>query len=292
MDKKEFSGKGFVSLLTFGSFLVMAVTGLVLYFVPHGRVAYWVDWKLLGLTKTDWDNIHIISSLIFTVTGGFHLYYNWKIFLNYLTRKITSGLQYKKEMAIASVMTIALTIGAIYQAPPFNYVIDFSGYLKNTWIKSKDHEPPFGHAEEVSLKILTRKTSIELAKAVAELNKRGIIFDSVETKVKEIARANHISPMDLFGMINKLKISTPTTGKKYTAEMIDEQFSGTGIGNKRLAWMCEELGIKLETANQRLQKNNINMDADETLKRAANRLDIAPIDILKVILIENYSISN
>ncbi len=53
MEKKEFNGKGFVSLLTFGSFLIMTVTGLVLYFVPHGRVAYWVDWKLLGLTKTD-----------------------------------------------------------------------------------------------------------------------------------------------------------------------------------------------------------------------------------------------
>ncbi|MFP7753178.1 DUF4405 domain-containing protein [Thermodesulfobacteriota bacterium B35] len=34
------------------SFVLLSVTSIVLYIVPHGRVAYWADWHLWGLSKT------------------------------------------------------------------------------------------------------------------------------------------------------------------------------------------------------------------------------------------------
>lgn len=36
------------------SFLITLLTSVILYVVPEGRVAYWADWHLLGLTKTQW----------------------------------------------------------------------------------------------------------------------------------------------------------------------------------------------------------------------------------------------
>ena len=31
------------------SFLIMSYTGIMLFIVPHGRVAYWSNWHLWGL---------------------------------------------------------------------------------------------------------------------------------------------------------------------------------------------------------------------------------------------------
>ena len=41
-----------ITSLTAGlAFIVMLVTSIILYIVPQGRVAYWADWKLWGLTQ-------------------------------------------------------------------------------------------------------------------------------------------------------------------------------------------------------------------------------------------------
>ncbi|MGB5619617.1 MAG: DUF4405 domain-containing protein [Desulfobacterales bacterium] len=68
-----------ITSLTAGlAFIVMLVTSIILYVVPQGRVAYWADWKLWGLTKTDWGNIHINLGLLFLIALFLHIYYNWK----------------------------------------------------------------------------------------------------------------------------------------------------------------------------------------------------------------------
>ena len=36
------------SLTAFLSFIFLLITSIVLYVVPHGRVAYWSDWRLWG----------------------------------------------------------------------------------------------------------------------------------------------------------------------------------------------------------------------------------------------------
>ena len=47
------------------AFVLMVLTSIILYIVPQGRIAYWADWHLWGLTKTEWGNIHINSGLLF-----------------------------------------------------------------------------------------------------------------------------------------------------------------------------------------------------------------------------------
>ncbi|RLB96386.1 MAG: hypothetical protein DRH90_24660 [Deltaproteobacteria bacterium] len=48
--------KKITSLTSLISFLVLLLNSVVLYIVPHGRVANWADWRLWGLSKTDWGN--------------------------------------------------------------------------------------------------------------------------------------------------------------------------------------------------------------------------------------------
>ena len=60
------------------AFCVVVVTSVILYIVPQGRVAYWADWRLWGLTKEQWGDVHITVGLLFLLALVLHLFYNWK----------------------------------------------------------------------------------------------------------------------------------------------------------------------------------------------------------------------
>ena len=75
MADKKFNGRVLTSLILTCAFLVMAISGIIAYIMPHGRIAYWTDWHFWGLTKDQWANMHIIASLLFLTAGGFHIYF-------------------------------------------------------------------------------------------------------------------------------------------------------------------------------------------------------------------------
>ncbi|MDH5411123.1 MAG: DUF4405 domain-containing protein, partial [Alphaproteobacteria bacterium] len=76
----KFRTRGLVAFIVFGGFTVMTVTGLILFVMPPGRVAYWTNWALMGLEKSDWTAVHIVFSLLFVLAGLIHLFFNWKQF--------------------------------------------------------------------------------------------------------------------------------------------------------------------------------------------------------------------
>ena len=66
-----------ITSLTAGiAFVLMLLTSIVLYIVPQGRVAYWANWQLWGLSKTQWTHLHINLGLLFLVALILHIYYN------------------------------------------------------------------------------------------------------------------------------------------------------------------------------------------------------------------------
>ena len=64
------------SLVAALAFVVMVLTSFVLYIVPQGRIAYWAGWKFLGLSKTQWGDIHINTGILFLLALVLHTYYN------------------------------------------------------------------------------------------------------------------------------------------------------------------------------------------------------------------------
>ncbi|MDX9714902.1 MAG: DUF4405 domain-containing protein [Dissulfurispiraceae bacterium] len=290
MQKKGFHKRGFISLVTAFSFIAMTVSGIVLYFTPHGRIAYWTDWKFALLTKNNWADMHVLTSLLFVVVAVWHLLLNWKVFLSYISRKLESAARLKRELAIAAVLTIVFTFGPVFSIPPFSYVIDFSEYLKMAWVTSSEYEPPFGHAEELSLKAFTRRTNIDLQSAMDELRKSGIKFDNSSESLQSIARANNKNAMEVFAIIKKFqKIDPIDTSLKFTPEMVEERFAGTGIGRKTLKQVTSENALDLNDALKKLEVKGIKIGENEAFKDAAARYDIYPLDLMKVILVEDYS---
>ena len=79
-SKKRFSTKGFTSLLLTCCFLVMTVSGVILFLTPRGRDARWTDWTLFGLDKEEWGALHINNSILLLVVVAVHLVLNWSMF--------------------------------------------------------------------------------------------------------------------------------------------------------------------------------------------------------------------
>jgi hypothetical protein len=245
---------------------------------------------MLGLTKTDWGNIHILSSILFIVAGGFHIYFNWKPLMHYFKSKAQKGMKLWRELAISSVLAVLVTVSAIWPFPPLSYLLDFNEWVKETWIVQDEYEPPFGHAELMSLRVFTQKMEIDLARAVQELNDNGITFTSVDETLELIADKNKIAPMDIYLLIRKFEPAPqPEELESYTPESIEVEFSGTGIGNKTVGAVCERVGLDTTTALARLASAGITAGTDQTLKALAEDAGTEPLEVLKFMLIDGYT---
>jgi hypothetical protein len=289
MASKTIHTRGLTSFFTLFGFLIMSITGLVLYVEPAGRVAYWITWQMGGLTKDDWGNIHILSSLLFIVAGVFHTVLNWKPLMNYFKDKARKGVKLRRELAISSVVSVWIVIGAIWPFPPLSYLLDFNSWLKETWVVEDAYEPPFGHAELLSLSSFTKKMEIPLADATQELKANGVEFSGVDETLEAIALRNEMAPMEIYLLIQKFEPAPePEKLAAYTPESIEVEFAGTGIGNKSIASVCEKLGLDPAIAASRLAAADMATELDQTLKKVAEAAATEPIEIMKVLLLEDY----
>jgi hypothetical protein len=286
MSNKNWNGRAFTSLCSLVSFILLCLTGIILYVEPHGRVAYWTKWNFVGLEKDQWGNLHIYSGLLLLVAGGFHLYYNWKPLVKYLTGKIETALRYKRELVISSLIFFWIVMSGIWSLPPLTYVTDLGETIKNAWVASPELEPPFGHAELVSLKTFCKKQRIPLDQAMAELRQAGFKLNNPNSTLVEIADSKATSGMGVYEVIKKLepKPEVLPPGAAWTPEKIEETFAGTGVGRKTIGQIIKDQGLDHKTTHQRLKDRGIKAKDDDKIKELAVRHDSTPIKILTIIL--------
>ena len=197
--RKRFHTRGFVSLLLSGSFLVMLVTGLVLYVTPQGRVAHWTGWTLAGLGKEQWSAVHIVTTLVFLTSAGFHLYYNWRIFWGYFKSKAKSGFNLKRELALAIAICVAMVAGTLWNVPPFGTVIRWNDDIKAYW-DSHSASAPVPHAEGFSLMRLANEINVPVEQIVERLSDGGIEVEDPSMTVKTVAEEHDVTPSELFSI--------------------------------------------------------------------------------------------
>jgi hypothetical protein len=311
-----------ISLVTAFSFVAMSLSGIAAFIVPQGRVAFWTNWTFLGLSKAQWGNIHITTSVLFLIAGIWHTCYNWTPLMQYL-RGIPGRMAATwRDLAVATLITLFFTVGAVTKTPPLNYILTLNNWVKESWVKSPADDPPFGHAELLSLKGFCKKMYIDTEEALRELRLAGLTVADEAVTVEQIARTNGMTPAKVYQFIKKLEHpeavaapsavlaapvgpseqrplkgtaenrqkASPQTGAvpetpRYTGDMVVEKFEGKGIGKKTLAGICQELGLDCARVKQKLEASKMLPKDDETLKEAATRLDVVPIELLKVILV-------
>jgi hypothetical protein len=288
MSVRNWSGRAFTSLCSLVSFILLLLTAVILYLEPHGRVAYWTKWNFLGLEKDQLGNIHIFSGLLFLVAGGFHLYYNWKLLIRYLGGKIETGLRYKRELMISSLIFFWIVASGIWSIPPLIYVADLGEAVKNAWVTSPELEPPFGHAELVSLKTFCKKQGIPLDQAMAELRETGFKVDNPDKTIADIADSMRRSGLEVYKVIKKLepKPNAMNAGLIWTPGTIEEAFAGTGVGRKSIGQIIKDHGLDPITVYRRLKLNGIEAKDDDKIKDLADKHGSTPVKVLTIILLD------
>jgi hypothetical protein len=261
------------------AFIVMLVTSIILYIVPQGRVAYWADWKLWGLTKTEWGNIHINLGLLFLIALFLHIYYNWKPLINYLKDKSKRIKVFTPEFNAAIVITLAFFIGTYLMLPPFSWVMAFNDHFKDSGAV-KYGEPPYGHAELSSLKTFAKKVNLDLAKSMDLLKEAGYPVDDGSITLQAIGKQYHVPPQLIYETIKPASIVSDRRSK---GKITLPESPPPGTGNLTLADFCAQYDLSIKKVIWELKGQGISASSDMTLKEIASQNHTNPIDLFEVI---------
>jgi hypothetical protein len=256
------------------AFVLMLVTSIVLFITPQGRVAYWADWRLWGLTKTDWGNIHINLGLLFLIALSVHIYYNWKPLISYLKNRAKKIKLFTPEFTLAFVIAIVFIFGAYFLVPPFGWVMSLNEHFKDVGAE-KYGEPPYGHAELSSLQTFAIKMKLDLAKSIELLDKAGYAVEDGNITLAAIGRQYHIPPQLVYETIKPAQIAS--TKKSDTKSLPESPMPGTG--NLTLADFCTRHKLNMKRVVRELKKHGIEASEDLTLKKIAANNETSPSDI-------------
>lgn len=138
------------------SLLLLLINSIVLYIVPEGRVAYWADWHLAGLSKTEWGDQHVTIGVLFLVASVLHIYFNWAPIIAYMKNKAREIKVFTGSFNVAVLVTLLVAVGTYFQVPPMSTILSISEGFKDNG-SEKYGEPPYGHAELSSLKMFSKK---------------------------------------------------------------------------------------------------------------------------------------
>jgi uncharacterized protein DUF4405 len=263
------------SMTMFVSFLLLVLTSIILYIVPQGRIAYWADWHLWGLTKGEWGNLHINLGFLFLLAGLLHMYYNWAPIKAYMKNRARELKVFTPSFNVALLLTLIVGVGTYLEIPPMSTVINFGEAIKDK-AAQKYGEPPYGHAELSSLKLFTKKQGLDLDLSMELLRKAGIQFTDSKQIIAEIAAANKISPQAVYAVIK------PASGNKNAeGEIRFPDSPMAGFGNKTLAALCNEYNLMFQVVRQGLAKRGVKADAAMTIKEIAAANDKDPMAIFE-----------
>lgn len=320
MSPPRLGGRACIALLTTFSFVVLVVTGVVLYVEPHGRVAYWTDWRLLGLGKQHWDGVHIVSASLFLVAACAHTYLNWRPLVRYVAGKTRHGARRTRELAAALVTVVLFAVGAGAGWQPFQSLLDLNEHAKSSWGREPGRQPPFGHAELLPVASLCRKEGIELASALENLRAHGIEVADERQILRDVARHNGLTPEAVYRIMGEGQTPGPRSGggritrdgggevvgdgggpggrrmgarrgggQRRRARLAESpgarrlfrsRYAGSGLGRKTVGGLCAELGLDAERGLSDLRSQGIPAAAHQTVRAVALAASRRPADVL------------
>ncbi len=288
MRRNTHSTRAFVAFVVTWSFLLLTVTGIVLYVVPHGRVANWTFWTLGGLGKDGWADVHILFGAVFIVAGALHLYFNWKPFKKYLAERVRGHLALKRELVTSLGFTLLLLLGALLAVPPVSWLFDLNHAAKSLWASAPGQEPPYARAEATPLPVLAQRLGLDAEAMHGALADAGIRSDDPNANLERLARTHDTTPAALFASFSKPTPASAAAQQPLDPALIEDRLVATGVGGKTLADFAEANGLDLENTHARLAASGLEAEPEETLKSIAERYSTRPIEIAKVLLAPAY----
>ena len=198
--RRWFHGRGFTSMLLLIAFLLMAVSGVVLYYAPKGRDANWTGWSSIGLQREQWVAVHITGSLLFVLAALVHLHFNRRAMLVYVKTKAGRGLQLWKELLAALAIGAFVLLGTLYNVHPFRQMMRWDRQIKDYWAEAGPRAP-YAHAEETTLAQFAGRVGASPEALASALRQEGLAVASPEQSLLEIAHENGSTPNHVFELL-------------------------------------------------------------------------------------------
>ena len=123
--KRPFDRRKFVSVFVGFSFVLMALTGLGMFFAPSCRVARDTSWAVWGHSKEDLAAVHVWFGTVFVIAAGYHIYLNWAVMKKYFQTKVGKGIGLRTEWIIALLICLAVYVGTVRTVWPFSSLIEW-----------------------------------------------------------------------------------------------------------------------------------------------------------------------
>jgi len=269
-SKTKFSWRAFTSLYITFSFIIMIISGVILYIAPPGRIAKWTYIPILGLEKDQWQALHTIFTFLFIIANGFHLYFNWNSFISYLKDKKKQVFHIRKELFSALLFTLGIFYLVLLNVQPFKGIVDFGETKKLSW-SNDSVEPPIPHAEEMTISELAKTINTDPEQLLSHLDNHGISAEKYSV-IKEIAEKNDMSPQQIF---EKLAVRENSGS---THEGLKK-----GYGRMTVLQICTDKNIRVEDALSRLKAAGLDAIPESTLRDLGNAGNKSPYDIVKII---------
>lgn len=262
------------SLTTLLSFVLLLITSIILYVTPQGKIAFWANWKLMGLGKEQWGALHTNIGLLFIIAGLLHTILNWKPIVTYMKSKTKKLKVFTVDFNVALAITLFIALFTLLGLPPISGIQGFNEKLKNT-AAEKYGEPPYGHAEASPLQSFCRRTGMDLKDSIKKLKKAELKSVAPETTLTEIAKANNMTPQQVYNLI---KPEPPKAG-----ETAFPTKPGMGFGRKTLSEVCEKYGLNEQATIKGLEGLGIKVAPNSKIKTLAEENNMEPFNIFEAI---------
>ena len=185
------SFRSFVTFLLTFSLLLMVLSSLVLFVLPHGRISYWNDFRIWGMGKDQWNAVHVIGGFVLILSGFFHLYFNWNVLMSYLKKR-------KASLLLAFLAALVFLSGSALEIPPFSSIMALSESAKGGW---SVEPPPAPHYEYRSLREICDEENMPFEIMAEKLHRAGIERFEADESLKTVAERHGLSPAELYRLM-------------------------------------------------------------------------------------------
>lgn len=195
--RRRFRFQAFALLLVLCLFVLVVVSGVILYISPRGRVANWGQWTVWGWSKESWAALHINATLCFLVFTIVHLFFNWKMLLGYLKRGIVGVFQGSLELLLAVIFGAVVVVGTMTNLPPFSQFVAWRESFKNYWERTS---PPAAipHLEEFAMAQIAELAGVKVNEIIDVVASLGIDDVKSSDTLAEIAKRSGKTPREIF----------------------------------------------------------------------------------------------
>ena len=287
-----------ISLTVLLSFFFLALSGIMLFMSPQGRVANWAGWTLFGLTKDQYSAIHTTFMVLFVTVGIWHIVLNWKPILGYLKNRSKQMRIITPESSVALLLALGFLVGPLAGLPPFRQFLDVGVEVKEAW-EARSGSPPWGHAEENSLLRFCRGmedferlenqrlVAIDCDQALEYLRSQGMKVEDTNQRLMDIAEANAATPQALAALI--MQVARPLTPQEADSAAIPAvaavrfQRPYSGLGRMTLEEYAGEYGYELCELQKILLEAGLELDPGVRLRDEATRLGLDPEGLIDVL---------